>query len=529
MDTKEKKDEKEFLALPLLFLVLAQLGTSGDNSILNVATRPIMEALGANLNQMQIINMVYSLCAGCFMIVGGMMGIIIGWNKNFRIGAFMCMAGELVLTFTSSIPIFTWVGRSLVGIGGSILIPSVLALVVALFQGKNRAIAFGYIGAASGLAMALPLLAGAIIDKFGWRAAFGMMAVYFGIVFLGSFVIPKVEKTGNLKFDFIGSILAAVGLFCLLIGISKISVWGWYKPIQAPFTVFGISPSLPLALVGVITLFILIKIEKKIEEKNGSALIPQSFLVTPQVLGGLVMNAAIFFTGGGLGMITIPYLQLVEGANSTRTGLYMLPLAIGTFVCSIVVPKYFSNWSVKNSIRWSFIVSGLTCFGIALSLGEKGVNIPLYLLMNFILGLGLGVVSTHASNVTASAINPRDGQQSGGIQATSRNVGQAIGVALLGMILLVGIQTNVKSSVMNSNVISQEAKVVVQQAPISFMGDTQLEKNFKDHIPEQEDMEELKVINQSARKKSARITLYVMGIVIMLGAFTAKFIPHKLY
>ena len=86
---KEGGKEK-FLVLPILVLILAQMGTSGDNGALSLAATALTQDLGATVADIQLANMVYSLMAGAFMIAGGMMGTIIGWKKNFRIGAALC-------------------------------------------------------------------------------------------------------------------------------------------------------------------------------------------------------------------------------------------------------------------------------------------------------------------------------------------------------------------------------------------------------------------------------------------------------
>lgn len=85
MRHKKIKGETSLL-IPLIILMCAQIGTSADNSVLSVATNSLISVLHASMNDIQLANMVYSLCAGAFMVAGGMLGIIIGWNQNFRIG-----------------------------------------------------------------------------------------------------------------------------------------------------------------------------------------------------------------------------------------------------------------------------------------------------------------------------------------------------------------------------------------------------------------------------------------------------------
>ena len=85
------KQKKQMIYLPLIVLMFTQIGTSGDNAVLSVATNALISALHASMNDIQLANMVYSLCAGAFMVAGGMLGIIIGWKKNFRIGVILAI------------------------------------------------------------------------------------------------------------------------------------------------------------------------------------------------------------------------------------------------------------------------------------------------------------------------------------------------------------------------------------------------------------------------------------------------------
>ncbi|MEY8341788.1 hypothetical protein, partial [Adlercreutzia muris] len=195
---------------------------------------------------------------------------------------------------------FIWGGRILVGFGASFMIPSVLGLIPFIYHGKNRVLAFGCIGAASGLSAFLPLFLGIVMQFGGFRVTYGVLAVYFVLVLALSLKLPAIQKPAEkLKFDGLGTGIAAVGLFLFLVGLSRISAWGLIEPFaECPFTIFGISPALPMAVLGLILLVILVPVEKRVEEKNGIALLPQSFLKTPQVRAGLVASAITFFFMG---------------------------------------------------------------------------------------------------------------------------------------------------------------------------------------------------------------------------------------
>ena len=166
VDAHPEGGVEKFLVLPIIVLILAQMGTSGDNGALGLANQQLVDVLGATTPDIQLANMVYSLMAGAFMVAGGLVGTIIGWRTNFRLGAILCAAGELVMALSPNMTVFIWGGRILVGFGASFMIPSVLGLIPFIYHGKNRVLAFGCIGAASGLSAFLPLILG-IVMQFG--------------------------------------------------------------------------------------------------------------------------------------------------------------------------------------------------------------------------------------------------------------------------------------------------------------------------------------------------------------------------
>lgn len=522
--SKEGTVEK-FLVLPILVLIMAQMGTSGDNGALGLANTELVNILGATTPDIQLANMVYSLMAGAFMIAGGLVGTIIGWRKNFRMGAALCAAGELVMALSPNMTVFIWGGRILVGFGASFMIPSVLGLIPHIYHGKNRMLAFGCIGAASGLSAFLPLFLGIIMQVGGFRITYGVLAVYFVLVLVMSLKIPAIEKsTEKLKFDGIGTGLAAVGLFLFLIGLSRISAWGLIEPFAGcPFTIFGISPALPMAALGLIVLVVLVFVEKRVEAKNGIALIPQSFLKTPQVRAGLIASAITFFFMGLQAILLSPYLQLVAGWSPMLMGVSALAVGIPTFLFSMGIPKFIPNANPRRVIQIGYCVMALAFIPMGLSLQGSTVT-PLMWVGLAVAGAGAGIVSSHTNNIVALAVNERDASQSGGIQTTMRNVGQAIGVAAVGAVLLFGITSNI-NSVMDANpTITPAVRAAVSERNLTLMGDSQFEQAIADIPMSDTEKAELVAINSQARVNSTITGYGVSAVVILAGLITTRWI-----
>ena len=359
----------------------------------------------------------------------------------------------------------------------------------------------------------------------GFRITFGALAVYFALVLLLSFKLPAIEKPAEkLKFDGLGTGIAATGLFLFLVGLSRISAWGLIEPFaECPFTIFGISPALPMAVLGLILLVILVPVEKRVEQKNGIALLPQSFLKTPQVRAGLVASAITFFFMGVQAILLSPYLQLVAGWSPVLMGVMALAVGIPTFIFSLGIPKFMPNANPRRVIQVGYIVMASAFIPMAFSLHGSEVNGLMWVGLA-VAGAGAGIVSAQANNIVALAVNERDASQSGGIQTTMRNVGQAIGVAAIGAVLLFGITANIDNAMADSPVITPEVRTAVAERNISLMGDEQFEQTIADIPMTDEQRTELVQLNSDARIESTITSYVVSGVLILLGLFTTRWI-----
>lgn len=518
-------------AIVLIVLVLTQIGTTGDNSVLSVATSALINGLDANISQISLANTIYSLCAGAFMIVGGLLGIIIGWKLNFRIGLLLAIAGEIIVAISPNMVIFSWVGRVLVGIGASLMIPSVLGIIPALYQGKDRVVAFGAIGAATGIASIIaPIAAGFLIDTFGWRISFVALAGYFILIFLGTFTIPNLPKNKiKIHFDLKGSILAVIGLFAVIIGLSKISDWGLFTALPgAPFTLGDYSPAPLFIIIGLIVLYILLKVENKEETKYGTVLIPKSFIKNKSAFAGILASAMTFLAFAAIVIVINPYFLEVADYNAAQTGMAMASLGIAMVIFSMGIPKLYPNINRRLTVQIGYLLIIISTLPMAYGFTPNGVNYLLFIGLA-ILGSGLGIVASQASIIVAEAVNNKDAQQSGGIQAASRNVGQAIGVALLGTYLTFSNPFMVAEHAKTDPKLSSASIEFVTKNRITFMSNANLTKLLQEHNLSDTEINDLLAINANARLENARNALYILaGITLLFLIFGTRHINrHK--
>lgn len=515
--------------LPLLVLCLAQLSTSGDNATLSIATGALVNDFHASMALVSIANAMYSLAAGSLMVAAGMIGLIVGWKKTFRIGCTLLFLAELTAFFSPNMEVFTYGARLLSGIGGSFMIPSVLGLIASNYKGSQQAVAFGAIGAASGVSfVAGPIICGLLVDHMGWRYAFAAIACLCVVIFAGSFLIPTPAKPDRkVTFDLPGVVLTVIGLFSVILGFLKVSSWGLFTPFDAPFTIFGYSPAPFLVLFGLAVLAVMLKWERYREAKVGSALIPLSFLATPQVRNGLCLTAFIFLAYGSGIFVTVSFVQVVVGLNSIQTGLMILPFALGVVVFSLGLPVVYKNANPKRMCQGALIIgtigSVLCIFGFQPSSFTAIVPVGMCLI-----GISMGVVSAYSSYIVTSGLPARDAQQSGGVQATSRNVGQAIGVAVCGMVMLTAVTMSVQSTASQDLQLSQASRTKVSEMTvIPYLSDVNFSKLMLDKGISQQDVPVLTNDYKTARLNATRAGMVATAIMTLLFLFGTRNLPTR--
>ncbi|PKE30094.1 MFS transporter [Rahnella sp. AA] len=515
--------------LPLLVLCLAQLSTSGDNATLSIATGALVKDLHASMDLINIANAMYSLAAGSLMVAAGMVGLIVGWKKTFRIGCTLLFCAELTAFLSPNMQIFTYGARLLSGVGGSFMIPSVLGLIASNFKGRDQAVAFGAIGAASGVSFAAgPLICGTLVDQLGWRYAFAAIACLCIVIFIGSFIIPTPAKPERkVKFDLPGVVLTVIGLFSVILGFLKVSSWGLFTPFAAPFTVLGLSPAPFLVVFGLVVLAVMLKWERHREASVGSALIPMSFLSTPQVRNGLCLTAFIFLAYGSGIFVTVSFVQVVAGLNGIQTGLMILPFALGVVIFSLGLPVVWKNANPKRMCQSALLIGTLGSVLCIFGFGPTTFSVIVPAGMCLI-GISMGIVSAYSSYIVTSGLPARDAQQSGGVQATSRNVGQAIGVAVCGMVMLTAVTMGVQGAARSDSSLSADTQTKVSQITvIPYLSDTNFSKLMLDHGITQKDVPALTQVYQTSRLNATRAGMIATAVMTALFLLGTRNLPTK--
>lgn len=518
MSTKNETNNKGIgIWIPAIIGCIAQIGTSGDNSVLGMSTQEFITQLGATMDQVQLANIVYSLLAGALMVFGGMLGIAKGFKKTFLAGALFACIGEAIAVIAPNMTVLIWGARAITGFGAALLVPSVLGIIVSLYQGKDRAIAFGGVGAATGIAViVMPIGAGLVMDHFGYQVAYGIMSAWFLVVFLAGLKFIPTIKSSGIRVDYLGTVCMSAGLISFIIGCSKISVWGLIEPLNAPFTVFGMSPALLFVIAGIIIVITTMMMEKKIEDKHGAALIPQSFIKTRQVRNGLYITGLIFAIFGVVFFVNVAWIMVVAGQSGTITGIAMAIMATPMILVSLSVPKYFFAVSPRKIVMLSTASAILGAFLSSMSLQPDGYNMVLMYAGLALFGAGLGGYSSQSAMIVSSALNQRDAAQSSGIQCSTRNVWQAAAVSIIGSVLLFSSSILFKNEI-KANALEPQTQTYVQEQPvIGFMSNTDFLNQLEQGGITGSQADQALDIYKGTRMKSAQYSFWALILLILI-------------
>lgn len=525
------KNNRQAMGWPLLILCLAQFLASADNVTLSIATRALIQDFGASMAQISTANTMYPLIAGTFMIAGGMLGLIFGWRRTFRTGCLIYFLAELTAVFSPSVTVFTCAARILAGIGGSLMIPAVFGIITGSFYGREQAIAFGALGAASGFSFAMgPVICGSLLDLLGWRWAFGTLGGLALVILACSVLIPSPQKPQRLvRFDLPGFILSTAGLFLVVFGMLQISTWGMITPFNPPFTVCGFSPALLLVVAGLLVLLMMLRWEKHREKYSGSAMIPQSFLRTPQVRAGLYLTMYIFFAYSSGIFVVVSFVQVVAGLDAIHTGLLIIPFAVCLASTSMGIPLIFRKRNPRRQCRIGLLLgvagSMLTTCGI------EGLNFDISIVTSglCLIGASMGTVAASAPFLITSALPERDAQQSGGIQAAARDIGQALGVALVSMVMLTAMTFSMKKLTSEvPGMTPQTFQAVKNMTVIPYLSDAGFQAMIVTNGANPQDLAVLTPVYQKSRARVTRAGLLSMTVMTLLFLMGTGKIPVTL-
>src|SRR4051795_4916582 len=214
--------------LPIAVLGAAQFVMVLDSSVMNVSISQIVADLDTTIQGVQLAITAYTLVMATMMLAGAKLGDIIGRDRTFAIGLAVYGLGSFTTAISPSLGVLL-IGWSLVeGLGAALVMPAIVSLIAGLYEGKQRALAFGVIGGVAGAAIAAgPLIGGWVTTELSWRYVFAGETVIVAVILLVRRRMPRSPSVGERGgLDVGGVAISSLGLGLVVFGILKSSEWG---------------------------------------------------------------------------------------------------------------------------------------------------------------------------------------------------------------------------------------------------------------------------------------------------------------
>ena len=441
-DTTASDDER--LPRPWAGLFALLIGVSLiilDGSLVNVLIPSMVDDLKLDRAQVLWCNSAYSLVFAALLITAGRLGDRIGRRRFFMTGTVIFMVGSVIAGSAPSAGILI-LARVVSAVGGAMMLPTSTAIINVEFTGERRAVAFGMFGAVFGGMAALgPVLGGWLTQDFTWRWAFfvNIPVGLISLVLMFKF-IPHSVKEKMHGLDPIGVVLSAFGLGSLILGLIDGQQYGWWKALDSAsigpfdFDPPGLSVAPVAITVGLVLLAAFVLWEAYRTRAGKVGLVDISMFKIRRFTFG--SSTALIVALGELGVLfVLPlWIESVHGFEPLETGAVLAVLAVGTFISGGLARKVSVALGTTRLVRFGMIleIAGVIGVGCAMSTSWS----PWWLAPPLIIyGLGLGFDAAQLTSVALEDVPVEQSGSASSVTSTFRQVGSALGVALLGAIL----------------------------------------------------------------------------------------------
>ncbi|MCS5733050.1 DHA2 family efflux MFS transporter permease subunit [Herbiconiux daphne] len=386
-----------------------------DNLVVTSALPVLGEQLSASVEQLQWFVNAYTLSFASLMLFAVALGDRLGRRTVFLwgIGIFTVASA---LCAVSTEPWMLIAARAVQGAGAAALMPLSLTLLVGSVSARMRPLAIGIWGGISGLGVALgPLIGGAVIQGWNWDAIF-WLNVPVGIVTFPLVLLALPNSFGaRLRADLVGVLLAGVGVLGVVYGIIRGNDAGW-SSLEVLGSIIGGA-----VLLAAFVLW---------ESRAANPLLPlrlfrdRSFSVANVV--GLVFSFGIF----GAIFILIQFLQIVQGKTPLEAGILTMPWTLAPMVIAplagFIVPRVGTRLLIVVGLSLQAIGVGWFAFTMTPDVAY-GTLLPAFLFA----GVGMGLVFAPSSTAVLVNMSPQDNAKASGTNSTLREIGVALGIAVL--------------------------------------------------------------------------------------------------
>ncbi len=431
----------------LVFVSVAVALIIVDSTIVNVAIPSVVADLGISSTQVQWVQESYTLVFASLLLVFGTLADRYGRRLLVLLGVVLFAAASVFAALASTGELLI-LSRLIQGVGGAMILTASLSIINATFRGRERAIAFAVWGSTiGGMAAVGPLLGGWLTTYFSWRWAFGINVPLGVIIVVGVLltVLESRESGVGRRVDIVGAALSVVLFGTLVFGLIEGRTFGWWLSDTPPdFWTWDISPIPFVFLVTLIALAAFISWGVRRERQGKSTMLAFGLLRIPSFRNGNI--AALIVSLGEFGLIlSLPlWLQNVLGYDALQAGFIILALAIGSFVASGFAGAFGNRVSPVTIVRVGILAEVVGVIIVAFNItptAQWWQIVPGI----FVYGFGVGLATAQLTSVVLKDVPIDQSGQGSGTQSTARQIGSALGIAILGTVLFTSLGSGLQA------------------------------------------------------------------------------------
>jgi EmrB/QacA subfamily drug resistance transporter len=519
-------DPKRWIALVILSSALFIIVL--DNTILNVAVPTIIREFHTQVSSMQWVISGYSLVFAALLISFGRLGDIIGRRKLFFAGATLFAIGSLLASLSHSV-VQLFLGESLIeGIGAAMMLPATLSILSATFRGRERGVAFAVWGSVAGGAGALgPYVGGILTTDYSWRWAFRINVIIAPLAILaGIYFVHESKDERATGVDAPGVVAVTLGLLALVFGIIEAARYGWWKPIgdraiggwDWPLHFVSVVP-VTLALSAVILAFF-VWLELERSAINKPVVFDFGDLVHKGFRYGLINTTVLAMGEFGAFFVLPIFLQAGLHLSAIRSGTWLLPAGAMAFVGGGIGGQLSRRHGPKYVITVGLALeaAGIWGYVIAFSTHTTFLSLLPALMLH---GIGIGFATSQLTNVVLSDIPPQKAGSASGAAGMVRQVGTALGIALIGAIFVAQATSHVRHDLNRA----RDIPVAVREQVIASVGDG-IGGGAPAGAGDTPTGRRISAVVSKGVAEASRPAVSFAGIVVTFGALISLMVPN---
>ncbi len=399
-----------------------------DNLILNVALPTLVDEVHATTAELQWIVDAYTIVFAGLLLVGGNLADRFGRVKTLRAGLLIFGAASAAAAWSGSASaLIAW--RAVMGIGAALVLPSSLSIIANLFtEPRARARAFGAWSAIGGVGLVLgPVVGGILLSTFWWGSLFLVnVPIVLFAVFAGAATLPESRNERITRIDRVGVVLSVAGVAGLLWATIEAPTVGWTSTVTV--WRFGVA-------VALLVCFVAWELQCRHPMLEVRLFRDRRFSTSSWLF--FTANFAI----GGMLFVVTQILQSVSGYSPFAAGIRTVPFAIGFIGVSHASPRLVERAGARR-----VVCSGLALLGSGLALlaafGGRSGYLPVAIAI-LAAGSGFGMVNPAITEVVVGSLPRESAGMGAGISSTTKQVGTAVGVAVIGSVLASHYQSEV--------------------------------------------------------------------------------------